>query len=86
MADEEYQPVPVSEAQAIAEKYGKDQVLIFAWERREGRTHITTYGTTPVYKQMAAQGGDRVADILGLEGRRIYENYLEQSDGAKDQR
>jgi hypothetical protein len=69
-------PIPVAEAKRIAEQYAYDQVIVVAWNGETGSTHITTFGTKPEYKKMAAQGGDRIAEILGLEGQKIYEDYV----------
>lgn len=78
---EDYKPVPVIEARAIAERYDKDQVLIFAWDKRNGRTHITTYGSDEAHARMAAKGGNKVAEILGLkQSEREYENYLDDAE------
>ena len=77
----DYIPIPVAEAREIAKRYGKDQVLIFAWESKTGKTHITTFGTTPEFSKMAAQGGDKVAELLGLGQMRVHENYLKPEPG-----
>ncbi len=69
-------PIPVAEAERIADTYAYDQVIIVAWNAETGGTHITTFGTKPEHKKMAAQGGDRVAEILGLEGQIVYEDYV----------
>ena len=70
---DDYKAIPIAEARAIAGKYDKDQVLIFAWESKTGKTHITTYGSNKAFCKMAAEGGKKVADMLGLEGERNYE-------------
>ncbi len=69
-------PIPVAEARRIAEEFSYDQVIIVAWNAETGGTHITTHGTEPQFKKMAAQGGDRIAKILGLEGQAVYEDYV----------
>ena len=71
------EPIPVAEAQGIAERFHYDQVIIVAWNAETGGTHITTYGTLQQYKKMAAQGGDYIAKTLGLEQpTRVYEDYV----------
>jgi hypothetical protein len=71
-----YEPIPVLEARAIAEKYGKDQVLVFAWDRESGHMHVTTYGKTLEDKEMAAAGGDRVAAILcDISQKVVFEDF-----------
>ncbi|HZI17839.1 MAG TPA: hypothetical protein VEY09_04515 [Pyrinomonadaceae bacterium] len=69
-------PIPVADAKRIAEERGYDQVIIVAWNAETGKNHITTYGTEPAQKKMAAQGGDRIAEILGLENATVYEDYV----------
>jgi len=71
-----YQAIPVSEAREIAEKYGKDQVLIFAWDKESGYMHCTTYGKSSEDKMQAAQGGDRVAEFLtDVSQKVVYEDF-----------
>lgn len=82
----EYKSVPVQEAKTIAEKYDKAQVLIFAWEDKTGRTHITTYGTTLEHKIMAEKGGDRVAQMLGLKKGTVDEDYVSDPKNAITER
>ena len=72
-------PIPVAEAKRIAETYGYDQVIIVAWDAETGGTHITTFGTRTEHKKLAAQGGARIAEILGLEGQTVYEDYVGQN-------
>lgn len=71
-----YQAIPVEEAKAIADKYGKDQVLIFAFDRESGLMHTTTFGRSEADKLQAAVGGDAVASILtDVSKKVIYEDF-----------
>lgn len=70
------EPIPVAEASRIAEAFHYDQVIIVAWNAETGGTHITTYGTQEQFKKQAAQGGDLIAEILGLEGQTVHEDYV----------
>ena len=68
--------IPVAEAKRVADSYAYDQIIIVGWNAETAGTHITTYGTKAEFKKMAARGGDRIAEILGLEGQEIYEDYV----------
>lgn len=55
-------PIPISAARQIAEKYGYDQVIVYA--RKVGETpsphgeHMTTYGVDKAHCGAAAKIGD----------------------------
>jgi hypothetical protein len=77
-----YEPVPVEAARAIAEKYGKSIVIIFAHDPVHGVLHTTTYGTDPQNKEWAAKGGEIGTKALGAlrEAATDFEDYrLEQA-------
>lgn len=61
-----YFPVPISAAKTISEIFEKDQVIVVAWDRVHGKTHITTYGKNREECRQAALGGEAVAAALGL--------------------
>lgn len=67
-----YKNVPISAAKEIAKKYNKAQVLLLCWEEETGLTHITTYGINKKHCDMAAAGGQVVAEALGLKPNNIY--------------
>lgn len=56
-------PIPISEAKALAEKYGYDQVMIYAREVStsppgappDGGEHMTTYGKTRAHCRAIGQ-------------------------------
>jgi hypothetical protein len=51
--------IPISAARFIAEKYGYDQVVIFARKCGDGgREHCTTYGVSKEHCSVAARIGD----------------------------
>lgn len=62
---EKYKNIPIVAAQRIAEQYDKDQVIIATWDKKHGRTHITTYGKTLKDCDEAAQGGNFIKKALG---------------------
>jgi hypothetical protein len=63
----DYLPVDVEAAIEIADRYRKAIVVIVAWDDRFGRSHFTTYGRRPEQKAFAAQLGDRLPALLGLD-------------------
>ena len=56
------QPIPISAAKEIAERYGYDQVIVVA--RKVGKDpepngeHVTTYGRSKVHCAIAAKVGN----------------------------
>ncbi len=73
----EYKPVPVEAARAIADKYAKSIVIIFAHDPVHGCLHTTTYGRNPQEKAWAAQGGEIATKALGgiREASTDFEDY-----------
>jgi hypothetical protein len=65
MKAQDYKPVPVEEAKAIAERYDKSIVIIFCHDPVHGYMHTTTYGTDPQNKAWAAEGGEIATRALG---------------------
>ena len=63
----EYKPVPVSEAAAISEKYGKEMVIILAWDMENVQLHTTTFGTDQKYKDLAAAIGDGMPELMNAD-------------------
>lgn len=57
---EEYKPVPVEAARAVAEAYEKHIVVILAYDYKHKLIHRTSYGTT----DNARIAGARWADVL----------------------
>lgn len=56
-------PIPVAAAEAIAKKYGYDQVIVIArkvgeGEKQEHGEHVTTYGRNNQHCAVAARIGD----------------------------
>jgi hypothetical protein len=63
-------PIPIPAAKEIAERYGYDQVIIYA--RRIGEApepygeHMTTYGVDKVHCDVAARIGERLqTELMG---------------------
>ena len=73
----DYQPVSVQEAASISEKYSKDVVVIFAWDREHGCFHTTTFGITPDDKTNAAAAGEIATAAIGGDLMRAthYEDF-----------
>lgn len=79
---EEYKPVPVAVAVAIAENFDKEMVVILAYDAVHQLTHTTTYGRTPQSKEIAADAGDRCTVELGaaIEAKRTHEDFRNRSE------
>jgi len=58
--------IPVDVAAKIAERFGKQVVLIVAYDATHGSTHIVTYGVSSEQKEVAALAGDLTAQQLGM--------------------
>ena len=62
-------PIPISAAKTIAERYGYDQVVIYARKVGEDPAphgeHMTTYGVTKVHCQVAARMADTLQRFMG---------------------
>lgn len=69
--------IPITAAKNMATHFKKDQIIIFGWDRANGITTITTYGATKEDCQQAAEGGNRIAEFLGL--------MTPQVEAAKDE-
>ena len=73
----EYKPIPVSEAQRIADQYEKPIVIILAFDRAHGLLHTTTFGQDAQDKDWAAQGGEIATRALGggVDEKSNYQDY-----------
>jgi hypothetical protein len=60
-----YKGIPIKSARDIAHAFDKDQVIIVAWDKTHGKTHVTTYGKTVEECEQAAKGGNLVKRALG---------------------
>lgn len=64
-------PIPVSVAKEIAEKYGYDQIVVYA--RRTGDApcgeHMTTYGKDAKHCAIAAHMGHILKKFMGWESQ-----------------
>jgi hypothetical protein len=74
---EKYQPIPVSAAAEIAERFAKSIVVITAYDRQYELTHTTTYGRDAQDKLDAAAAGEYLHRCAGgdLSKREIYEDF-----------
>lgn len=60
-----YRPIPISAAKEIGKRYGKQQVIVVAWDAFHGKEHVTTWGEDAEACRQAAAGGNRVKRALG---------------------
>lgn len=59
-------PIPIEAAREIAERYGYEQIVIYARKTGEGGgEHMTTYGTEEPHKGIAARMGEVLRDFMG---------------------
>ena len=84
-AEPQYSPVPVEAAAAIAEQYDKTMVMIVANDQRHKRTHVTTYGASPVDKVMIADLADQFRRDYLAEPLTTYEDFrtIDQAKRAR---
>lgn len=59
--------IPFEEAEIFCERFEKDQCIILSWDKKSGRTWVTTYGVGDENSIQAANGGKMVKDFLKLE-------------------
>ena len=65
-------PIPISEGERIAKRYGYDQVVIYARrvdnpDGRESGEHMTTYGRNQVHCGIAARMGETLKRFMGWD-------------------
>jgi hypothetical protein len=79
MSKKDYVSVPIAEAKAIAETYGKNQVIIICWDKEHCKSHVTTYGKSVPDSYYAAAGGNKIKKVLNwpdklchAESERVY--------------
>ncbi len=64
----QHQPIPIEAAREIAERYGYEQVVIYARKTGEnGGEHMTTYGTVEPHKSIAADMGRVLRKFMGWD-------------------
>lgn len=64
---EDYIPVPVADAAAIAKARRKDIVCVVSIDVRHDKTHMTTFGISARDKVAAADLGDKIMRALGCD-------------------
>lgn len=57
--------IPINTAQNIGESFGYTQVIITAFDKETGTTHVTTWGKSLEDCEQAAVGGNFVKKALG---------------------
>ena len=55
----EMKRIPIKTARDIAQRFEYDQVLIWAWNKKDGQ-HVTTYGRSMQDCDQIAQGGNYI--------------------------
>jgi len=61
---EDYRPVSIEEAKAIAEKHGFHQVIVWSFREEVGQ-HVTTFGFPAPHSIAAARGGNALKQLAG---------------------
>lgn len=57
--------IPIRAAKQIAVEFRKDQVIILAFSKQDGKTWVTTYGRTVEDCRQAAEGGNKLKRVMG---------------------
>ena len=79
-----YQAVPVDVARQISEAFGKSMVVILGVDSIHDMFHVTTYGTSALEKEMAANVGEALAKQFSeFELRRPFEDYRYLEEGKQ---
>lgn len=72
--------IPINAAKDIGENYAYSQVIIVAWDKDTGTTHVTTWGKSLSDCEQAAIGGNFVKKALG------WPNHLTEAKPARVKR
>ena len=83
----DYKHIPVAKAREISKQYGKDFVIILAYDAKSGYSHITTFGADLAFKHLAAHLGEIAARAIGFDiGSKIeYEDFRHRAEGAYEE-
>lgn len=57
--------IPIRVAKTIAEEFDLSQVIVLAFSKKTGLTHVVTYGQTIGDCAQAAEGGNKLKKVLG---------------------
>lgn len=58
--------MPIKAAEEVCKKYGVSQVILVAWDDKDGYTNVVTYGKDKKNCAQAAIGGKKMAAALGV--------------------
>lgn len=88
---EDYVPVPVADAAAIARSRRKDIVCVVSVDSRHEKTHITTFGASPDDKSAAAELGEYLmrqlnVDLSTIRSHEDWRNHKEAAQTAHELR
>ena len=70
---DKYIEVPIVATKAIARTYGKDQVIIIAYDKKHNKTHVTTYGHSITDSAQAGEAGNKLKKALGWPDQRCHD-------------
>jgi len=81
-----YQPVPVELAREVGRQFGKQVIVIIAWDEDNGQIHTTTWGEAARHKEWAAELGPKLAAAAGgaTQLAKHYEDYREPGEAARN--
>lgn len=57
--------VPIRVAKQIAKEFDCDQVIVLAWSKKTGMTHVVSYGKTTLDCDQAAGAANKMKKALG---------------------
>jgi hypothetical protein len=56
--------MPIKAAEEVSKKYNLSQVIIVAWDEKDGVTHFVSYGRNKKHCDMAAAGSKKLQKFL----------------------
>src|SRR3954454_15981188 len=80
----DYKQITTDVAKQIAEHFEKSQVVVWAWDPAHELVHVTTYGVSAEDKVVAAQSGELVGQVLGLDRskQRSFQDFRQHFDAG----
>lgn len=70
--------IPISSAKSVGKAFGYTQVIITAFDKRTGITHVTTWGQSQEDCEQAAIGGNFVKKALGWPDEKCQDKPARQ--------
>lgn len=56
--------LPIAAAKMVASRYNQDQVILITFDKKDGLTHVVSYGRSLLDCSQAAQGANRIKQTL----------------------